>query len=72
MRSFMKISKILVFSEESRSRVFVGTLIKTSKGYSFIYDHDYMSRASATALGPDLPFSLDEILSKKLFFQKKE
>ncbi|PIU57988.1 MAG: hypothetical protein COS89_02705 [Deltaproteobacteria bacterium CG07_land_8_20_14_0_80_38_7] len=67
MRSFMKISKILVFSEESRSRVFVGTLIKTSKGYSFIYDHDYMSRASATALGPDLPFSLDEILSKKLF-----
>lgn len=63
----MGLSKVLVFIEESRGRVFVGELIKTDEGYSFAYDHDYMSRASATAIGPDLPFLLNEIKSEKLF-----
>lgn len=60
-------SKILVFSEDARGRVFVGELKRTADGYSFLYDHDYMSRSSATELGPDIPLSLNEIRSKKFF-----
>jgi HipA-like protein len=67
MKSSAPISKILVFSDEPRTRVFVGELLRHSKGYSFEYDEDYMARASATPLGPDLPFSLKPIASKTLF-----
>lgn len=67
MKNSKKITKIVVFSEESKARVFVGTLTRSQKGYSFVYAPQYMSRSSATALGPDLPFSLTEIKSKKIF-----
>lgn len=63
----MKLSKVFVFMEETRGRVFVGELAKTDEGYSFVYNHDYMSRASATAIGPELSFSLSEIKSEKMF-----
>lgn len=67
MESFMKTSKILIFSDESRGRVFVGLLERTNEGYTFVYDKDYMARSTATPLGPDLPFSLKPITSKKFF-----
>ncbi len=67
MKNSIKISKILVFSEEPRTRVYVGKLIRTVAVFSFQYDEDYMERASATPLGPDLPFSMKPIQSKSFF-----
>lgn len=63
----MNISKVLVFSDEPRGRVFVGELERIKEGYSFTYDNNYMARSTATQLGPDLPFSLKAITSKRFF-----
>ncbi|MFH1829640.1 MAG: HipA N-terminal domain-containing protein [Pseudomonadota bacterium] len=67
MESFVNTSKILVFSDEPRGRVFVGELDRTKGGYSFVYDNGYLARSTATPLGPDLPLSLKPIKSKKFF-----
>ena len=59
--------KVLILEETRKSRVLAATLWKEQGMYYFRYEQNYLHRAYATALGPDLPLSLDTIRSKKFF-----
>ena len=46
---------------------FAGVLQETDAGYSFVYDHDYLSSADSTAVSLTLPLRGEEYTSKTLF-----
>ncbi len=46
---------------------FAGTLKETDSGYSFIYDCEYLTTPSATAVSLTLPLQAEEYTSKTLF-----
>ena len=47
--------------------VFAGTLKETDYGYSFAYDHGYLSKEDATAVSLTLPMKQEEYTSKRFF-----
>ena len=46
---------------------FAGILKETDSGYSFIYDHEYLSSENSTAISLTLPMQKEEYTSKTLF-----
>lgn len=46
---------------------FAGTLKETDFGYSFVYDEEYLSKDSSTAVSLTLPMKKEEYTSKALF-----
>lgn len=47
--------------------VFAGVLSETDRGYSFVYDGEYLRSGNATAVSLTLPLSGDEYTSGTLF-----
>ena len=47
--------------------VFAGTLKETDAGYSFIYDKEYLSEKTSSAVSLTLPLQEEEYTSKTLF-----
>lgn len=47
--------------------VFAGVLSETDRGYSFVYDADYLRSGNASAVSLTLPLSADEYASGTLF-----
>ena len=46
---------------------FAGTLKETDFGYSFVYDGDYLTSGTSTAVSLTLPLQKEEYVSKILF-----
>ena len=56
-----------VYRELRRSRDYVGRLEKVGKDFRFTYNENYLFKANALGLGPDLPLQLEPFVSRELF-----
>ena len=64
--------EILVYSQTSTKRVYVGRLYKEKGLFLFEYSKTYQSSKKALALGPEFPLWKSRISSKKLFLSLQD
>lgn len=65
-------TKVDVYAEYGKSRIYVGRLSKKDEGFEFIYDDKYLENMKAVPLGYELPLTQRAFFSKELFGSFKD
>ncbi|MBA3604070.1 MAG: HipA N-terminal domain-containing protein [Parachlamydiaceae bacterium] len=63
----LKIIGVDIFLEKRKTRLYVGTLIRTHGKLVFTYDEHYFKAQNVIPLGPEFPLTQKEFISESLF-----